>query len=129
MLVNGAPGLKHPLLDNSVENICNNVFSEVLLMAYPDSKVHGANMGANRVLSAPDGPHVGPMNLPIRVAARTSAGAVMKKFATLLYIIRLVKGSAIRNMEKGRRFGPFLAKNAVYLYITPAALTDGFVVK
>ena len=27
------------------------------------SKVHGANMGPTRVLLAPDGPHVGPMNL------------------------------------------------------------------
>ena len=32
----------------------------------PDSKVHGANMGSTWVLSAPDGPHVGPMNLAIR---------------------------------------------------------------
>ena len=32
---------------------------------YPDSKVHGANMGPTWVLSAPDGPHVGPMNLAI----------------------------------------------------------------
>ena len=30
------------------------------------SKVHGANMGPTWVLSAPDGPHVGPMNLAIR---------------------------------------------------------------
>ena len=29
----------------------------------PESKVHGANMGPTWVLSAPDGPHVGPMNL------------------------------------------------------------------
>ena len=36
-------------------------------MSYPDSKVHGANMGPTWVLSAPDGPHVGPMNLAIRV--------------------------------------------------------------
>ena len=35
--------------------------------AYPDSKAHGANMGPTWVLSAPDGPHVGPMNLAIRV--------------------------------------------------------------
>ena len=28
----------------------------------PNSKVHGANM----VMSAPDGPHIGPMNLAIR---------------------------------------------------------------
>ena len=35
----------------------------------PDSKVHGANMGHTWVLlSAPDGPHVGPMNLAIRVS-------------------------------------------------------------
>ena len=33
----------------------------------PDSKVHGANMGPTWVLSAPDGPHVGLMNLAIRV--------------------------------------------------------------
>ena len=31
----------------------------------PDSKVHGANMGPTWVLSAPRGPHVGPMNLAI----------------------------------------------------------------
>ena len=33
---------------------------------YPDSKVHGANMGPTWVLAAPDGPHVGPMSLAIR---------------------------------------------------------------
>ena len=32
----------------------------------PDINVHGANMGPTWVLSAPDGPHVGPMNLAIR---------------------------------------------------------------
>ena len=32
----------------------------------PDSKVHGANMGPTWVLSAPDGSHVGPINLAIR---------------------------------------------------------------
>ena len=34
---------------------------------FPDSKVHRANMGPRWVLSAPDGPHVCPMNLAIRV--------------------------------------------------------------
>ena len=29
---------------------------------FPDSKVHRTNMGPTWVLSAPDGPHVGPMN-------------------------------------------------------------------
>ena len=36
-------------------------------IGFPNSKVHGANMGLTWVLSAPDGPHVGPMNLAIRV--------------------------------------------------------------
>ena len=39
----------------------------------PDSKVHGANMGPTWVLSAPDGPHVGPMNLAIRDIIHSSA--------------------------------------------------------
>ena len=38
------------------------------LATSPDSKVHGANMGPTWVLSAPDGPHVGPMNLAVRVS-------------------------------------------------------------
>ena len=37
-----------------------------MLLTTPDSKVQGANMGPTWVLSAPDGPHVGPMNLAIR---------------------------------------------------------------
>ena len=40
----------------------------------PDSKVHGANMGPTWVLSAPDGPHVGPMNLAIRVVIGQHTG-------------------------------------------------------
>ena len=36
----------------------------------PDSKVHGVNMGPTWVLSAPDGPHVGHMNLVIRDVTR-----------------------------------------------------------
>ena len=38
----------------------------VYFISNSDSKVHGANMGPTWVLSAPDGPHVGPMNLVIR---------------------------------------------------------------
>ena len=34
---------------------------------YPDSKVHGANMGSTWVLSAPDGHHVGPLNHAVSV--------------------------------------------------------------
>ena len=32
-----------------------------------NNNVNGANMGPNWVISAPDGPHVGPMNIAIRV--------------------------------------------------------------
>ena len=46
-------------------SIC--VVCHVCIWTYPDSKVHGANKGTIWVLSAPDGPHVGPMNLAIRV--------------------------------------------------------------
>ena len=34
----------------------------------PDNKVHGANMAPTWILSAPDGPHDGPMNIAFRVA-------------------------------------------------------------
>ena len=33
---------------------------------FPDGKIHQANMGPTLVLSAPGGPHVGPMNLAVR---------------------------------------------------------------
>ena len=36
-------------------------------IVFPDSNVHGANKRPTWVLLAPDGPHVGPMNLAIRV--------------------------------------------------------------
>ena len=34
---------------------------------FPDRKVHGANLRPTWVLSAPDGPHVGPMNFAMKV--------------------------------------------------------------
>ena len=40
---------------------------DCITLCYPDSKVHGANIGPTWVLSDPDVPHVGPMNLAIRV--------------------------------------------------------------
>ena len=36
-------------------------------MTYPDSKVHGANMGPIWGRQDPGGPHVGPMNFAILV--------------------------------------------------------------
>ena len=48
-------------------------FTSYWLGRFPDSKFHGANMGPIWVLSAPDGPHVGPMNLAIRLASPLQA--------------------------------------------------------
>ena len=45
----------------------NDVHSAAIAQGNPDSKVHGANMGPIWVLSAQDGPHIGPMNLAIRM--------------------------------------------------------------
>ena len=39
------------------------------LLLFPDSKVYGTNMGPTWVLLAPDGPHVGPINLVSRTAS------------------------------------------------------------
>ena len=61
------------LLYNSVCIICLvllnllGLLAEVASELYLDSKDHGANMRPTWVLSAPGGPHVGPMNLTIRV--------------------------------------------------------------
>ena len=38
-----------------------------MCMSFPDSKVHGANMGLIWGRQAPGGPHVGPMNFAIWV--------------------------------------------------------------
>ena len=48
---------------------CHKTSASHLFEVIPDSKVHGANMGPTWVLSAPAGPHVGPMNLAIRVGS------------------------------------------------------------
>ena len=53
---------------------------------YPDSNAHGANMGPTWVLSAPDGPHVGPTNFAIRVcyvSAYTSVQFLIQGTSTL----------------------------------------------
>ena len=51
----------------------------------PDNKVHGANMRPTWVLSAPDGPHVGPVNLAIRDNAHHIA--TLKYFSSRLAVV------------------------------------------
>ena len=43
-----------------------HIYAMTGISGFPDSKVHGANTGPTWVLSVPDGPHVGPINLAIR---------------------------------------------------------------
>ena len=38
-----------------------------IVQIYPDSKIHGANMGPTWVLLGPGGPHAGPIKHAIRV--------------------------------------------------------------
>ena len=46
----------------------------------PDTKIRGANMGPTWVLSAPEGPHVGPMNLAIREDITESNAPYITRF-------------------------------------------------
>ena len=56
---------------------------------FPDIKVNGANTGPTWVLSAPDGPHVGPMNLAIM-----AYGAAVKQNEMLWYRFSAILASA-----------------------------------
>ena len=57
-----------------------------VMIGSPDSKVHGANMGPTWVLSAPDGRHVGPMNVTIRVAVCCCIYSRILSFLSTNYI-------------------------------------------
>ena len=53
---------------------------------FPDSKVHVTNMGPTWVLLAPDGPHVGPMNLAVPFSC-LEYGYLLQR-AWLLFILK-----------------------------------------
>ena len=56
-----------------------------MALTYPDSKVHGANMGPILGRQDPGGPHVGPTNLAIWVfSVRTLDVFVVKKALQVL---------------------------------------------
>ena len=52
----------------------------IIWYAFPDSKVHAANMEHTWVLSAPDGPHVGPMNLAVRVCLQVMINIILSEW-------------------------------------------------
>ena len=66
-----------------LQDLGNQVLHAPFQIQLPYSKVHGANMGLTWVLSAPDGPHVGPMNLAIREYIPRNMLAVLLCFVLL----------------------------------------------
>ena len=74
-------------------NSPHTVLSHLVKGALPDNKLYGANMGATWVLSAPDGPHVGPMNLAI-------SAIMLKILPVYLHIFYFV---GFRRMSMTRR--------------------------
>ena len=80
-------------------------FYRVASDAFPDSKVHGANMEPTWVLSAPDGSHIGPMNLAIRVYFDNAHTSLRNSWEwTHVYIennnVNLIRISAIHALYK-----------------------------
>ena len=56
-------------------------------ITYPDNKIHGANMGTTWVLSVPDGPHVGPINIASRVMSSLQLHYIIScQEKSLLYV-------------------------------------------
>ena len=53
--------------------------SAIMILAYPDSKVHGANMGPIWGRQDPGGPHVGPMNFAIWVVMPEYSGCITRR--------------------------------------------------
>ena len=86
---------------------CNTVkrcFSTVFTIRYPDSKVHMANMGPTQVLSAPGGPHVGPMNLAIRA----TNGSSIRSYLFQLQCLTFDTLSQSQFMQHGSMLAPIL---------------------
>ena len=63
---------------------------------YPDNKIHGANIGPTWILSAPDGPHIGPMNLTIREVFASNAWYILE----LVPVCRMKGSRSLCNIFK-----------------------------
>ena len=59
---------------STIHDICMDLFTRVFFdnSGYPDSNVHGANMGPIWGRQDPGGPHVGPMNFAIWIDSNSS---------------------------------------------------------
>ena len=74
---------QNPIYDTKCEYIF--LTFKTIHHVYPDSKVHGANIGPTRVLSAPDRTHVGPTNLAIKKELRWVSGYPVLQQSTGLW--------------------------------------------
>ena len=85
-----------------------------MLDTFPDSKVHGANMGPIWGREDPGGPHVGPMNFAIWVV-------VLCKIYSYVHSIHAFVACAITNMS------PLVTLEFVKMKTPVAASDDKFV--
>ena len=69
-------------------------------MRFPDSKVHGANIGPTWVLSAPGGPHIGPTNLAIRVVLCNWWMGILNGPCQLLNVTSYQEYHHVQSLEK-----------------------------
>ena len=92
----------------------------------PDTKVHGADMGPTWVLSAPDGPHDGPVNLSFRVTVYlwgpglyTTLTKIRSESMTVLSlwaIVRTVQSSNLSLMVFWSRLSVLQIKANSFMY-------------
>ena len=74
------------------------IVSDRAVSVYPDSKVHGANMGPTWVLSAPDGLHVGPMNHAFRVTKWVRISSPFS-FIGCAYLVKITSAISLWKMQ------------------------------
>ena len=72
-----------------------------MVIQYPDSKVHGANMGSTWGRQDPGRPHVGPMNLAIWLVGSYNLVPILIEI--LIQITLIKRFNATENNRKHER--------------------------
>ena len=76
---------------------------------FPDSKVHGANMGPIWVRKDPGGPHVGPMNFAIWVVNLSHDDVIKWKYFRRYWpFVREIHWSPVNSLHKGQWCGALM---------------------
>ena len=94
------------------------------ISGFPDSTVHGTNMGPTWVLSAPDGPHVGPMNLDIRLSTRLQCLPLSHHYFLLCFLHPVLQThlSEVKASQKASK--PRTADLSKPLYTQPSTVSQ-----